>query len=47
MPNKIAAIVAPTKRAPKVVPRDVVAGDGCEDIAGEKEGVELPVATFR
>ncbi len=43
----MAAMVAPTKRAPKVLPRDGITVDGCEDIAGEKEGVEWPVVTFR
>ncbi len=36
----MAAMVAPTKRAPKVFPRDGIAGDCWEDIAGYKGATE-------
>ncbi len=34
-------MVAPTKRAPNVSPREGITGKGCEDIAGYKDGVEV------
>ncbi len=37
----MAPIVAPTKRAPKVSPREGITGNGCKDIVGYKEGVEV------
>ncbi len=37
----MAPMVAPTKRAPNVSPREGITGKGCEDIAGYKDGVEV------
>ncbi len=36
----MAPMVAPTKRAPNVSPSEGMTGEGCDDIAGYKEGVE-------